>query len=243
MKNSYKAALLAALGLAAVASANAAAYTPGDLLVGFTTASGNDLIFDLGSESSVINGTASYAALDSLLASTYGTSLSGVSWGVIGNTANSLTARTIFTTTVQGTVPNTITGNGAFGKENTVALALAANGPSGALTVGQSATPAASSDTSWYTETLNGKLTTDYINAYENPNVVGATSADFSSVLFDGSDPVLLGDFTLGSVGSNDTFTFTAAGSSVPEPSTYGLIAGAGLLIISLRNKFSRKQA
>jgi hypothetical protein len=44
-----------------------------------------------------------------------------------------------------------------------------------------------------------------------------------------------LGTFTLDNTG---TVTFNA----VPEPSAYGIIAGAGLLVVSLRNRFSKKQ-
>jgi hypothetical protein len=238
MKNSYKAALLAALGLAVVASANAGTYTAGDLLVGFTTASGTDLIYDLGQASSLYNGE-TWSGLSTLLGNDF-TSESSLSWGVIGNEANSGTPRTLYTTTVVGTVPATITGNSAFGKENTVATTFAALFSTGATAAGKSATVSASAANSWNMETLNGTLTTQYINAYENPNVVGETSADFSSVLSDGATVTLLGDFTLG---ANDTFTYTTATTSVPEPTTYGLIAGAGLLIVSLRNKFSRKQA
>lgn len=236
MKQLYKAALLAALGLATVTSVHAAAYTAGDLLVGFTTTSGNDLIYDLGQESALSNGE-TFSALSSLLSADF-SDLSIVNWGVIGNTANSGTARTVYTTTVPGVVPGTITGSGAFGKENTVATTFGQNAPGAAITAGQSYTVAASGATSWNTETLNGTLTTDYVNAYENPNVLGAGKADFSGVLFDGSNPTLLGQFTLG---ANDSFTFNTV--AVPEPTTYGMLAGAGLLVVSMRNQLRRKQA
>jgi hypothetical protein len=240
MKNSYKAAIVAALAMATVSAANAAgSYTANDLLVGFTTQSGNDLIYDLGSESSVLNGTASYAGLDSLLTSTYGSSLSGVSWGVIGNGVNSGTVRTAYTTTVQGVVPNTYIGSTAFSKLNNAAGTLANNNFTSASVAGDSATVAASLAYSWNTETLNGTLTSDYVNAYENPNVTGATSADFSQVNNDGSDPTLLGDFSLGSNGTSDALTF----NPVPEPTTLGLLGGAGVLLLAFRNKLGRKQA
>ncbi len=50
------------------------------------------------------------------------------------------------------------------------------------------------------------------------------------------------GNFTLDLSGAEPTLIFDAA-SAVPEPSTYGLFAGAGLLALSLRRQFRRKTA
>jgi len=55
MRTSLKAALLAVLGLASVMAAQAVTYN-GDLIVGFTKASGNDLVYDLGAETTITNG-------------------------------------------------------------------------------------------------------------------------------------------------------------------------------------------
>jgi hypothetical protein len=84
-----------------------------------------------------------------------------------------------------------------------------------------------------------------------DPNPVGNTTpANFSSGsivsdLFE-YDPlggthktVYQGDFTFNSDGTLD---FTTAFTSAPEPSTYGLAAAGGLLLVSLRHQFRRKQ-
>src|ERR1700679_3535832 len=92
MKNLYKVALLAALGLGAIASAQAqftyggtpqsgggATYNDSDLILGFTSTSGTDAEFDLGSETSLANGET--WNLSSILTSY---NLSTVDWGVVG---------------------------------------------------------------------------------------------------------------------------------------------------------------
>jgi len=42
---------------------------------------------------------------------------------------------------------------------------------------------------------------------------------------------------------NNDTWAFNGANASVPEPSTYSLMAGAGLLVIGFRRRFIKKNA
>ena len=186
-------------------------YSPGDLLIGFTTAAGTDEIYDLGKELSLTNGETWNLA--SLLTA-YG-NYKTVNWGVIGNGTNSGSPRTAWTTTAVGSVPTTIIGNGAFGKLNICAQNLGQNGPGGSIVAGESASVLASAPSSWNTITLNGTLATDYINAYENPNVVGVTSADFSQVLNDGSSPTLLGRFSLA---ANGMVTFNTVSNTAAVP-------------------------
>ena len=229
MKKLYKAALLAVLGLASVSAIQAATYPLGDLIIGFTAGTGNDVIYDLGAESSLVNGQT--WNLSSLLSSY--SSLSTVSWGVIGD--NTGTPRVAWTTT-GGSAANTYLGNTAWNNLNNATKALYQN--FSAAGAGQSLSIAVGDPSSWNTETISGALTTDYVNAYENPNVTGLVSDSFWSVLNDGSAPTLLGGFKLDSTG---TVTFNTV--SVPEPATYGMLAGAGLLMVSLRNQLRRKQA
>jgi PKD repeat protein len=212
MKKACQAVLIAAFGLTggiAAAQPYTTVYPPGDLIIGFTTGYGTDEMVDLGRESSLTNGMTWNLA--SLLSS-YG-NFTGVNWGVIGNGTNAGTPRVLWTTTVVGTVPDTITGNAAFGHENTATTTLYYNFSSGGP--GKSAAIAASSSVSWNTETLSGTLATDYLNCYENPNVVGATTADFSQVLNDASDPTLLGRFTLS---ANGIVTFNTVSNSPTAP-------------------------
>jgi len=52
---------------------------------------------------------------------------------------------------------------------------------------------------------------------------------------------VLLGSLTIDFSGGTPSITFDQA--AVPEPTTYGALAGAGLLVLSLRRQFGRKTA
>jgi hypothetical protein len=233
----YKAALLAALGLAGVSAAQAQTYTAGDLLVGFTTSSGSDLIYDLGQASALHNGE-TFSGLSTLLAVDF-SSLSALQWGVIGD-INSGSPRTAYTTTaVGGSTPSTITGSTKMNQINNVMLNFSGDFAGQAPVAGSSTTISANDPNSWNVQTTpNATLSTDYINTYGNPNVTGATSDSFFRIFNNTTAPTLLGGFTLG---ADDSFTFNTV--AVPEPATYGVLAAAGLLLVSLRNQFSRKQA
>jgi hypothetical protein len=91
----------------------------------------------------------------------------------------------------------------------------------------------ASAGNSWNVETLNPTLSTDYANSFNTPNVSGETVDNLYISQGYNTDPVLLGSFSLSSSG---VLSF----DPVPEPSTVGLLTGAGLLMVALRNKFRR---
>jgi hypothetical protein len=235
MKSLYKAALLAVLGLASVASVQAATYNQ-DLIVGFTTQSGSDLIYDLGSAASVLGGTAGVNDtwnLSSLLTGNLST-VSADYWGVIGDNKTAQTPAHAVYTTIQ--TPGSLSGTGQWSPIDTADKTI--YGSFATAGAGQYASVATGNSASWNTETISGALTTDYVNAYGNPNTLGVGSIDLMQVLNDGSAKTDVGTFSLSS-GGVLSFTPTA----VPEPATYGVLAGAGLLVVSLRNQLRRKQA
>jgi hypothetical protein len=217
--------LLAALAFAFAASTQAATYN-GDLVIGFTSASGNDFELDLGAASSLSSGQT--FNLGSQLS---GFNLSTVNWGVVG-TATVSGARTSWVTVNTGLTPNQINGLNAWSKVNTAVSAVyTLFGTAGA---GNSATPNSGDDNSWNQQTRLGSIATQYHNVYEDPNSIGTTSADFYSVINNNTPGSLLGTFSLNSSG---ILTFTA----VPEPSTYGVLAGMGLLLLTLRRRLVSK--
>jgi hypothetical protein len=227
MKNLYKAALLAALGLVSVSAVKAAPYN-GDLIIGFTAGSGNDVVYDLGAASSLTSGET--WDLSSILT---GYDLSTISWGVIG-ALNTGSPRTAWSTTDGTTPPANIPNLSAWGKNNTAISSIYQNFASAGA--GQSISIDVTDDNSWKSQTISPSLTTQYANVYGNPNVVGTTSDSLYSILANNSAATLLGNFILDNTG-NVTF------SPVPEPSTFGLLAVAGVLALSRFNAFRRKQA
>jgi hypothetical protein len=238
MKNSYKAALVAALGLAAASAAQAqtinSSYTSGDLLVGiYEPGAANTLVVDIGSFASLQNGE--QWNLSSFL-STAGITLdANAQYGIIGSGSG----HNVYVTSTTAS-PTSLSQNAANTWASLIGTIGNNEGAQGVTAVG-----ATTAGNDWYGQTLDYNAgssflvnTADYqVNASVGSSdtlydVVGAGTATHPT----GTAATEL-SFDL-STGGELTY-----GTAVPEPTTYGLIAGAGLLIISLRNKFSRKQA
>jgi hypothetical protein len=225
MKKQTKATLIALAIAGATAASQAASYN-NDLIIGFSSTTGNDVLYDLGSFGSLNSGET--WNLSSLLS---GYNLSTVNWGVVGNSSGTTTSRILYTTF--GSTP----ANAGASRGNSINNSdISMYGNFATAGAGQSASVDSTTDNSWNRQTINPTLLTQYQNAWENPNQVGAGSISFWSVQANNTEGALDGTFSLDNSG---VVTFTA----VPEPSTYGLFAGAGLLAVCLRNQFRRKQA
>jgi PKD repeat protein len=213
MNKLMTAALLLVLCLTGLTTVKAESY--GDLIVGFTTETGNDHLQDIGSSASITNGqTWNLATLLS------GVSLSTVYWGVIGDATTtdssvltniSTKADTIFTTAVQ-TPPQA--NEDTFGYFdlgiNSILNNDFAGGQYGTYPGNTNITTAATADDSWNMETINGTHPTDIVNSFGNPNVAGTNTANpLWQVTANSSAPVELGKFTLNNLGVL-TYTLSA---------------------------------
>jgi len=213
MKNTLKLALVVASALAVTASTQAA-YN-GDLLVGFTGGS-SDFIYDLGLRTGLTSGETW----------TLGASL-GTEFGVVASlNSGSHVWSTSFDSAENGYVP---AANFTTVRANVGTIA-------GSLTSGTSRTTTSADTTGWTYQTAQppGTPGNTLQNNWFNPNVaVGSTAYFFNNV--DTATPSVTADgfFTYDSVGGVLTYTAQA----VPEPSTYGLLAGMGLLVVSLRRR------
>ena len=207
MTNKIKLALLATTVGLTLTSSQAATYT-GDLIVGFTTQTGNDLVYDLGAQSALTNGSS--WNLSALLA---GYNLDLVNWGVIGD-KNVSGIRTAWITT-DGIVPSAVPNLNTWGNLDNATGTIIQNMPSGGA--GQSVLIDSAAANSWNKETLDGLGSfTSYQSFKGNtPNVVGKTSATFFSMIANGSTPVNIGTFTLSGSG---TLTFNVVSANPPAP-------------------------
>ena len=207
---------------AAVVTSSAQAYNYGDVYAGFSVKSGNDYIIDLGPQANLVSGE----TWD--IGSTYSSALSSsVNWGVIGVSSPTTANAFIWSTTASTALVPPSAGSGKYSSVKT-----------GATSIGTGLIPATQAN-SWATETINGTLSTEYYKNYGNPNVAGFTSDVAWSTLDNSTTPVEYGTYNLS---ANGILTYNGL-AAVPEPTTYGLIAGAGLLLVSLRNKFARSNA
>ena len=236
MKNTIKATLVA-LAVVGVASGARAAYTSGDLLVGFTLQSGNDLVYDLGTAANLTDGET--WSLNSVLGSANGGfSLNDptVKWGVIGSGTSGST-RFSWETKVSG-LPPVITSASGWSTAVNANVTGIGNAAATLSTAGTSGTIAGTTANSWNQQTIASASSGSYHIAFENPNATGYSTVSFYQSIANNTAPSLLGTFSFDNTG---TLTFDAV--SVPEPSMYGMFAAAGVLLVGLRNQFRSKQA
>src|SRR5689334_9049852 len=120
MKSLIRITMQTSAALSLMASTAHAQYTSGDLVVGFTLGSGNDLVYDLGKYSTFTDGQT--WSLNSALTSAPGSyaNLNNLNWGVLGTISLGLSSslKTVYSTVPDGqgsvpvNVPNTTTFNG-----------------------------------------------------------------------------------------------------------------------------------
>jgi hypothetical protein len=73
------------------------------------------------------------------------------------------------------------------------------------------------------------------------PDSAGTLSGTFGGLASDGTWTLFLADLSVG--GGTETLNSWGLDiTAVPEPAIYGVLAGAGLLVVSLRGRFRRKQ-
>ena len=210
------------------ACAQAATDYNGDLLIGFTVGSGNDVVADLGPPV-VVDGHPAFWDFSSLLS---GYDLSSVHWGVIGNTLNGGTAEAdnrVYTTRAD---PSTLPGpvnQSLYNDLNSQTMNIFGLLPAAGAT--QSASIASTLADSWYSQTFSPTQPTQYKNAYEDPNVTGVAANYLWEVDTQGGTRSL-GFFTLENSGAME---FVPA--PIPEPAPFALISLSVLLSALVRRK------
>jgi hypothetical protein len=223
---------------------------PGDLILGFTGGTaGNDYVVDLGAPLLTPGAHTDLSAnLTSAGLSGAGfASIVGANAGVVSGDLGAGGPVFVYTSTAHGATP-TPTGNGgqiAAGSSIVSGLPLNANltaaiaassgsGNSWSEIIAQSASAGGTSVPGNFTFQMGQNPMSTFTGTTLLEDIWSSTSTPGAYTL--------LGTLTLNLSGASPVVGFDAAGA-VPEPGTCGLIAGAGLLLFSLRRQFTRKKA
>jgi len=237
MKNTFKAAALVGLALAAVSSAQAQ-YNQGDLLVGFTGNNGKlpantyDLVVDLGSASTLTTGQT--WDLSALLTGNTGnlSTLANDSWGVLGLSSGNYNAGSsvVYATFASdSSLLNSINKNG-FGYAKTDIGTIGGN----SVLSGSSGYDLTSDSASWSSQTL-GSASPSWGGDFFNPNVTGVGSVNFYAEQNSG-----VTQDAYFSLNSNGVLGFATV-APVPEPGTYYLLSGGSLMLLAFRRRLASK--
>ena len=263
MNRMLKPTLLAVAFMALLSQTAQAQYNNNDLILGFTqTAAANDYIIDLGNANTAVGANGSSVVdLSSLFSvSTFNSTFSGglgsgVNMGVVGG-QQSIVGRDLYMTVQRGSLGTPpVAGSTAPGNVGSTPMSsgvgdIAAMVNGLPLSVGGSTTIAQGNANSWLTQILggpNGQGTPSFVvDTGRNPMGQGLSSVRYEDLYrgTPGSSGSMsyLGYFTLDTSGSG-SLTFTPSVVAVPEPSTYSLVAGGGLLLVMLRRHVKSNHA
>jgi hypothetical protein len=242
MNKFTKIAVVAATAALAAQGLRAQTAPGGDLILGFTSGTAtSDYVVDLGAIPSVPTDLGSAINL-----SQFGTggapSIGNMSVGVIfGNPVNSGPGDYVgFSVSHGGAAPVTPSGNsvtGAGTQAGSVLIGTPAN-TLGTSFTGQSAVTTAGTFANYFQTDprLSMPGTSLVLDIYESMRIASTGRGTPTATAFS-----LIGTLSLDLSGGTPHAEFTP--TAVPEPSTYGLIAGAGLLLVALRRRLSAQRA
>jgi len=260
MKSFVKTLMLGAVGALLASQSVQAAYVANDLILGFNQGNGsgpNDYIVDLGNANSAVGvGGSQQVTLGAFNGATFNSLYGGFSGGVTMGAAGgqgATSGRDLYMTVLRtanigsqfagvagSTAPTPVASTPMGNGVNQIATMVNGLG----LSAGGSATVAQSDPNSWFNNVLDPLNANTFVSKTgRNPNA-GDTSA---SILYEdlyrgtpGAAFTYLGYFAVDSSG----LVFTpSAFVAVPEPGTYRLIAGSGLLLLTLRRQIKGQLA
>lgn len=210
---------------------------PGDLLLGFSSAntpSGNDYTLDLGAVGTDGSGLSGSSFNVSTFNTVFAGNVNPITMAAVGGHGVGVGEQLYLTGLHGGAVPNTITGtsiSSAISDANGTALGVVASSGSQSWTSEAPLFAAAANNDPRFA--ISGS--TLVLDLYSGT----ATSTGGTRPTTTIASWTDLGTLTL----DLNAGTVTFAAAPVPEPSTYGLLAGAGLLLVSIRRQFASKQA
>ena len=250
---------IAAVGsMMLLAQAAHAAFANGDLLLGYTAAGAlpNDYVIDLGAATTVVGvGGTSPVDLSSHVSqfnTIFTGGLNGLQMGAAGG-INALSS-TLYVSELRNGVgsPGTAGSSAPITIANTVSRTglsdLGAMIQSLGISGGQGTSIAATDPNgSWNNKVAPAAVANSFNqDTGINPNST-ATSSVILEDLYKGINSggnlswSYVGYLTFDDSGASPALGFTPSGTVVPEPSTYGLAAGVGLLLVSIRRQVYKK--
>jgi len=252
--------MLGAVGALLASQSVQAAYVANDLILGFNQGNGtgpNDYIVDLGNANSAVGvGGSQQVTLGAFNGATFNSLYGGFSGGVTMGAAGGqglLTGRDLYYTVLRSggagvasvagsTAPAPLASTPMANGVNQIATMVNGLG----LSAGGSANVPQSDPNSWFNNVLDPLNANTFVSKTgRNPNAGDTSASVLYEDLYRGTPNgafTYLGYFAFDSSSGSLVFT-PSAFVPVPEPSTYGLIAGSGLLLLTLRRQIKGQLA